>query len=170
MMHEATQVYSTRGEGSYLSAVHTSMANCPTPNQSAQIKVFHSNKKLSPVNINHSEVLSCWSFVYIYERPILGDNPKPLKILLKSTALFMELHFSGSCAFHWKVTKTADSTQISHYDQVVNRVQREGQLGISHILVVFGGACMCIWGMNAHICLHCVLNWLLSRPFDLILS
>ena len=31
---------------------------------------------------------------YIYQRPILGDNPKPHKILLKSTALFMELHFS----------------------------------------------------------------------------
>ena len=111
---------------------------------------------------------------------------KSIALFMKSTALFMTLHFSlkstvlfmklcfslkKHCAFHWKVTKTADSTQISHYDLVFHRVQsREGQLGISYILVVFGGACMCIWCMNAHICLHCVLNWLLSRPFDLILS
>ena len=50
-----------------------------------------------------------------------------------------------------KSTKTANSTQISHLDLVFHRVQREGQLGISYILVVFGGAhvfggaCMCIW-------------------------
>ena len=51
----------------------------------------------------------------------------------------------------WKAPKTAGSTQISHLDLVFHRVQREGQLGISYILVVFGGAhvfggaCMCIW-------------------------
>ena len=70
---------------------------------------------------------------YIYERPILGDNPKPHKILLKSialftekccafqhfslksTMLFMELHFSlkstalfieKHCAFHGVVLFT----------------------------------------------------------------
>ena len=181
-------------------------------------------------------VLLMFGLSYIYKRPILGDNPKPHKILLisvalftekrctfqcfslkstvlfmelcfslKSTVLFIELHFSlkstvlfiekhctfhgvalfteKHCAFHetvlftekhyvfhWKATKTADSTQISHYDLVFDRVQREGQLDTSYILVVFGGACMCIWCMNAHMCFHCVLNWLLSRPFDLILS
>ena len=55
------------------------------------------------------------------------------------TALFTENHWS----FHWKATKTSDSTQISNYDLVFHRVQREGQLGICYILVVFGGACMC---------------------------
>ena len=62
-------------------------------------------------NITHVQsLLIDWSFVYIYKRPILGDNPKPHKILLKSsfslkstafqhfslksTALFMELCFS----------------------------------------------------------------------------
>ena len=54
--------------------------------------------------------------------------------------------------------QTADSTQISHLDLVFHRVQREGQLGISYILVVFGGAhvfggaCMCMWCMYGHIC------------------
>ena len=42
--------------------------------------------------------------------------------------------------FTWKATKTADPTQISHFDLVFHRVQREGQLGIYYILVVFGGA------------------------------
>ena len=76
---------------------------------------------------------------------------------LKSTVLFMELRFSlkSTALFTEKQQKTADSTQISHYDLVFHRVQREGQLGISYILVVFGGAYMCIWCMNAHICLHC---------------
>ena len=69
------------------------------------------------------------------------------------TALFTEKH----CTFHCKATKTADSTQISH-DLVFHRVQRDDQLGISYIVVVFGGVCMCIWYMNAHICLHYVLN------------
>ena len=48
---------------------------------------------------------------------------------------------STFCEKHCKATKTADSTQISHFDLVFHRVQREGQLGISYILVVFGGAC-----------------------------
>ena len=54
----------------------------------------------------------------------------------------------------WKTTKTADSTQISHFDLVFHRVQRKGQLSISYILVVFGsvnGACMCKWYMYTHI-------------------
>ena len=89
-----------------------------------------------------------------------------LRFSLKSIVLFMELYFSLTsvalftekhCTFHETALFT-DSTQISHYDLVFHRVQREGQLGISYILVVFGGACMCIWCMNAHICLHCVLN------------
>ena len=48
-----------------------------------------------------------------------------------------------------KAPKTADSRQISHLDLVFHRVQKEGQLGISNTLVVFGGAhvfggaCMC---------------------------
>ena len=66
-----------------------------------------------------------------------------------------------SGAFHekymkstWKTTKTADSTQVSHFDLVFHRVQREGQLGISYILLLFGGACgacVCKWCMYTHI-------------------
>ena len=57
----------------------------------------------------------------------------------------MKLHFS------LKATKTADSTQISHYDLVFHRVQREGQLDISYILVVFGGAHVCL---VVHVCVY----------------
>ena len=49
-----------------------------------------------------------------------------------------------------KQQKTADSTHISYYDLVFCRVQREGQLYISYILMVFGGvggACMFKWYM-----------------------
>ena len=53
----------------------------------------------------------------------------------------------------WKATKTADSTQISHFDLVSEN--REGQLGISYILVVFGGACMCVWCTYGHLCFCC---------------
>ena len=45
-------------------------------------------------------------------------------------------------------------TQISHFDLVFHRVQREGQSDISYILVVFGGVngeCMCKWYMYTHI-------------------
>ena len=42
----------------------------------------------------------------------------------------------------WKATKTANSTQVSHFDLVFHRVQREGQLGICYILVIFGGICV----------------------------
>ena len=82
-----------------------------------------------------------WSFVYIYERPILGDNPKPHKILLKSAVLFSTFHgvvlfTEKCCTFHWKATKTADSTRISHYDLVFQRVQREGQL-ITQWFIIF---------------------------------
>ena len=55
---------------------------------------------------------------------------------------------------HWKATKTADSTQISHFDLVFPRVHREGQLGISYILVVFGGAYVCL---VVHVCSHLFL-------------
>ena len=72
------------------------------------------------------------------------------------TALFTENH----CAFHWKATKTSDSTQISHYDLVFHRVQRECQLCIYYILVVFGGACMCKWCMYTHILTwFCLFSW-----------
>ena len=86
------------------------------------------------------------------------------------------LHFSLTalitekcCAFHWKATKTSNSTPISHYNLAFYSVQREGQLGICYILVVFGGACMFKWCMYTHIltwfcCFHekwCFLceNW-----------
>ena len=63
----------------------------------------------------------------------------------------------------WKATKTAHSTQISHYDLVFCRVQREGQLDISYILVVFGGvcgACMFKWYMYTHILTwFCWFSW-----------
>ena len=72
------------------------------------------------------------------------------------TALFTE----KCCAFHWKATKTSNSTQISHYNLVFHRVQREGQLGICYILVVFGGACMCKWCMYTHILTwFCLFSW-----------
>ena len=69
----------------------------------------------------------------------------------------------------WKATKTADSIQISDFDLVFHRVQREGQLGISYILVVFGGACvcMCIWCMNAHILTwFCIVYIKSGTPFN----
>ena len=55
---------------------------------------------------------------------------------VKSVALFMKST--------WKATKTTDSTQISHFDLVFHRVQRECQLGRSYILMVFGGAHACL--------------------------
>ena len=75
------------------------------------------------------------------------------------------------CTFHekhtWKTTKTADSTQISHFDLVFHRVQREGQLGISYILVVFGGACMCKWYMYTHILTwFCFFSWKLALLYE----
>ena len=72
-------------------------------------------------------------------------------------------------AFHWKapekLQKTADSTQICHFDLVFHRVQREGQLGISYILVVFGAAhvCLvlhvCVYGACMHTCLVFCIIW-----------
>ena len=60
--------------------------------------------------------------------------------------------YEKCCTFHekyvksieniWKATKAADSTQVSHFDLVFHRVQREGQLGICYILVIFGGICI----------------------------
>ena len=126
---------------------------------------------------NQSSPGDVWSFVI--ERPIFSDNPKAHFALFTrfsctfiwKVALFMKS--TWKCAFHvksaWKATKTADSTQISHFDLVFHRVQREGQLGIYlNFLVVFGGAhmclvmhvvhmcacgaCMCIWYIYAHMC------------------
>ena len=79
--------------------------------------------------------------------------------------VFMESHAfcmkTGTfCEKHWKATKTSDSTQISHYDLVFHRVQRECQLCICYILVVFGGACMCKWCMYTHILTwFCLFSW-----------
>ena len=108
-----------------------------------------------------------WSFVYIYMKDLyLVITQNLIKFSWEAlcfswswTFHWKALCFSWSCAFHWKATKTADSTQISHYDLVFHRVQREGQLGISYILVVFGGACMCIWCMNPYICFIFCIIW-----------
>ena len=76
---------------------------------------------------------------------------------VKSVALFMKST--------WKATKTTDSTQISHFDLVFHRVQREGQLGRSYILMVFGGAhvCLvvhvCVYGACMHTCLVFCIIW-----------
>ena len=95
-----------------------------------------------------------------------------LLVFMKSGTFCMK-----SCTFHekymkstwkqlkrtWKTTKTADLTQISHFDLVFHRVLREGQLSISYILVVFGGvngACMCKWYMYTHILIwFCWFSW-----------
>ena len=74
------------------------------------------------------------------------------------------VHFSWKALKStWKTTKTVDSIQISDFDLVFHRVQREGQLGISYILVVFGGscgACMCKWYMYTHILTwFCLFSW-----------
>ena len=57
-----------------------------------------------------------------------------------------------------KSTEKLQKQLIQHrsliYDLVFSRVQREGQLDISYILVVFGGvcgACMFKWYMYTHI-------------------
>ena len=59
--------------------------------------------------------------------------------------------------------KTADSTHISYYDLVFGRVQREGPLDISYILVVLGGVCgecMLKWYMYTHILTwFCWFSW-----------
>ena len=113
------------------------------------------------------------------ERPILGDHPKAHKTLYEKCCAFHEKHCTfceKHCAFHekpctfckkhlksekqhWKATKTADSTQISHLDLVFHRVQREGQLCICFddvswctcVFVGACGACMCMWCIYAHI-------------------
>ena len=83
-----------------------------------------------------------------------------------------DLNFTEKCcAFHWKplcfsLKSNKNSwfkTQISHFDLVFRRVQREGQLDISYILVVFGGvcgACMCKWYTYTHILTwFCLFSW-----------
>ena len=72
-------------------------------------------------------------------------------------------HFSWKCAFHytfhekwclkstWKATKIANSTQISHFDLVFYRIQMKDQLGITYILVIFGGAHVCL---VVHVCVY----------------
>ena len=70
---------------------------------------------------------------------------------------------------HWKATKTADSTQISHLDLVFHRVQRESQLGISYILVVFGGAHVCL---VVHVCVYgpCMHTYVWSFILYLVIT
>ena len=82
----------------------------------------------------------------LYERPSQNES---IALFMKST---------------WKATKTTDSTQISHFDLVFHRIQREGQLGSSYILMVFGGAhvCLvvhvCVYGACMHTCLvFCII-------------
>ena len=109
----------------------------------------------------------------IIERPILGVSQKAHN---EKRMLFMKST--------WKATKTADSTQISHFDLVFHRDQREGQLGISYILVVFGCAHVCLWCMwcmyvymvhiyvpvigdacGAHVCIWCMYVYLCTYVF-----
>ena len=55
----------------------------------------------------------------------------------------------------WKAKKQPiENRSLSFWPGLFHRVQRKGQLGISYILVVFGGvcgACMCKWCMYTHI-------------------
>ena len=57
-----------------------------------------------------------------------------------------------------KQQKQLISTQISHIDLVFYRVQREGKLGISYILVVFGGAHVCLVVHVVHVCVCGVIG------------
>ena len=72
------------------------------------------------------------------------------------TSTFYEKHMKSNKNSWFK-------TQISHFDLVFHRVQREGQLDISYILVVFGGvngACMCKWYMYTYILTwFCLFSW-----------
>ena len=64
--------------------------------------------------------------------------------------------------------KATDSTHISYYDLVFCKVQREGQLDISYILVVLGGvcgACMFKWYMYTHIVDLVLLVFMKSGAF-----
>ena len=84
----------------------------------------------------------------------------------------------STCAFRercMKATQTAASTQISHFDLVFHKVQREGQLGIILIFAVFGGAPMwfsdacgahvvhvSVYGASMHTCVFgdaCMCIW-----------
>ena len=94
-------------------------------------------------NLKHRVTIPCkWSFVELLMKSG-AFHWKALCFSLKSIALFMKNT--------WKATKTTDSTQISHFDLVFHRVQREGQLGRSYILMVFGGAHVCL---VVHVCVH----------------
>ena len=91
---------------------------------------------------------------------------KTIAVFMKTIAVFVK----STCKV--KSTKTADSTQISHFDLVFHRIQREGQLCISLFwwcLVVHAcvyGAhictfnCACMWCMYVHvvICTHLVVH------------
>ena len=71
-----------------------------------------------------------------------------------------------SSTFHENHLKSNKKQLIPHRSLILTwyfRVQREGQLGISYILVVFGGACgtcMCKWCMYTHILpWFCWFSW-----------
>ena len=80
------------------------------------------------------------------ERPILGDNPKAHKICMKSTALFTEKH----CTFHEVALFTEKHCTFW-----------------PNFIIVYPNDCF-----QDHLTSFypCVPYWLLSRPFDLILS
>ena len=106
-----------------------------------------------------------WSmFGLSNERPILGDNPKAHNenhcgFHEKWWFLWKAVVFMKSIAvFTWKVKSTMKSTQkqlVQHRSLIWTwcfiEYRGKGQLGISYILVVFGGAhvfggtCMSIW-------------------------
>ena len=80
------------------------------------------------------------------ERPILGDNPK--------------VHHE-KYAFHVKNTEKQQKQLIQHRSLILTWYfieQREGKLGISYILVVFGGAHVCLVVHVVHVCVCGVIG------------
>ena len=112
-----------------------------------------------------SDEISCFTCLVFQKKDLyLVITQKLTKLYIKTIVVFMKS--GGFCEnlqslwkpekwkAHWKATKTADSTQMSHFDLVFHRIQREGQLCISYVLVVFGGD-MCIWWcMHVHIYMY----------------
>ena len=111
-------------------------------------------------------IVKIGSFNLSKERPTLGDHPKAHKTLYEKHCAFCE----KCCAFcekkHWKATKIADSTQSSHLDLMFHRVQREGQLCIFYVLVMFGGAHVCLLVHVVHVCIcgACMAMYVFGGP------
>ena len=85
--------------------------------------------------------------MYVYMVHVYIHIDLVLFVFIKSGAFCMK---SGT--FHEKHLKSNKKQliqQISHFDLVFHRVQREGQLSISYILVVFAGA-LCVNGAYIH--------------------